>query len=108
MKVEQAQLNYPTFAINITPSGYKTYTRTATNVGEAKETYELKVNQVPEVIIDVNPAKLVFTSVNKKITYQVTFTRNASIPASASYIEGAIVWSSVKHFVTTKISIQLF
>ncbi|KAG9145090.1 hypothetical protein Leryth_008897 [Lithospermum erythrorhizon] len=104
--IEQAQLNYPSFAINLS-SGNKTYTRTVTNVGPAQSTYSLSIYTVPELGIEVNPTSLAFTSINQQITYQITF-KYSNIPVISPHVEGAIEWSDGKgHVVRSPISVQL-
>ncbi|GAA0174252.1 serine protease [Lithospermum erythrorhizon] len=104
--IPEAQLNYPSFSVKL-HSGHKVYTRTVTNVGEANSTYGHVINNVPGVDIELSPTQLVFTKVNQKLTYQITFRRKSSTPAASSYVEGAIIWVSEHHGVRSPISVQL-
>ncbi|KAG9145089.1 hypothetical protein Leryth_008896 [Lithospermum erythrorhizon] len=104
--IPEAQLNYPSFSVKL-HSGHKVYTRTVTNVGEANSTYGHVINNVPGVDIELSPTQLVFTKVNQKLTYQITFRRKSSTPAASSYVEGAIIWVSEHHDVRSPMSVQL-
>ncbi|CAN7005248.1 unnamed protein product [Brassica oleracea var. botrytis] len=100
-----ADLNYPSFAVNVDGSGVFKYTRTVTSVGGAGS-YSVKVNsETTEVKISVEPAVLNFKEINEKKSYTVTFTVNSS-KASRSNSFGSIEWSDGKHVVASPVAIS--
>ncbi|KAF3567683.1 hypothetical protein DY000_02011728 [Brassica cretica] len=100
-----ADLNYPSFAVNVKGSGTYKYTRTVTNVGGAGS-YSVKVtSETTTVKISVEPAVLNFKEVNEKKLYSVTFTVISSkAPRSNSF--GSIEWSDGKHVVASPVAIR--
>ncbi|CAI9114985.1 OLC1v1015816C1 [Oldenlandia corymbosa var. corymbosa] len=58
--IPEAQLNYPSFAIQFGAKTQK-YTRTVTNVGEPKSVYTVKVVPPPGVKVAIKPEKLIFS-----------------------------------------------
>ncbi|XP_073131057.1 subtilisin-like protease [Henckelia pumila] len=105
--IPQAQLNYPSFAVEL-DGATKTYTRTVTNVGEANSTYSIEIQLVPGIEIKVAPDTLVFTEVNQKMTYQISFSKLSTLPANTTtYVQGAVSWCSEKRFVRSPISVKL-
>ncbi|XP_027088443.2 subtilisin-like protease [Coffea arabica] len=99
--IPEAQLNYPSFSI-IFGSPVQRYTRTVTNVGEAKSTYNVKVVAPKGVKVTVVPHTLNFSKVNQKLTYEVIFTR---LEAAAEGIvsQGSLSWNSAKYSVRSPI-----
>ncbi|XP_006363699.1 subtilisin-like protease SBT1.2 [Solanum tuberosum] len=104
--IPEAQLNYPSFSIRL-GSTPQTYTRTVTNVGDAKSSYKVEIASPKGVVMKVKPSKLNFSMLNQKLTYQVTFskTTNSSNPG---VIEGFLKWTSNRHSVRSPIAIVLF
>ncbi|KAL6979662.1 hypothetical protein U1Q18_021318 [Sarracenia purpurea var. burkii] len=104
--IPEAQLNYPSFSIAL-GSADQTYTRTVTNVGRANSTYESAVAAPPGVNVTLNPAALRFSEKKKEMTYQVTFSRLATIP-NASFVQGILSWTSTdhRHTVSSPISVK--
>ncbi|CAF2037579.1 subtilisin-like protease SBT1.7 [Brassica rapa] len=108
-----ADLNYPSFAVNVDKSDTYKYTRTVTNVGGAGS-YSVKViSETTEVKISVEPAVLTFKEVNEKKSYEVTFTVNSSKPPRFSSFRpsgfnsfGSIEWSDGKHVVASPVAIS--
>ncbi|KAH0856691.1 hypothetical protein HID58_084952 [Brassica napus] len=100
-----ADLNYPSFAVNVKGSGTYKYTRTVTNVGGAGS-YSVKVtSETTAVKISVEPPVLNFKEVNEKKSYSVTFTVVSSkAPRSNSF--GSIEWSDGKHVVASPVAIR--
>ncbi|KAH6832058.1 hypothetical protein C2S53_005511 [Perilla frutescens var. hirtella] len=101
--IAEAQLNYPSFSINLGSSS-QTYTRTVTNVGKSNSTYRVQVISPEKVTVNVNPSKLRFSKVGEKRRYSVRFTRSA---AAAKYdsSQGLIKWISAKHLVISPIAV---
>ncbi|CDY18654.1 BnaA09g07410D [Brassica napus] len=100
-----ADLNYPSFAVNVDGSDTYKYTRTVTNVGGAGS-YSVKVtSETTAVKISVEPAILNFKEVNEKKSYSVTFTVDSSKPSGSSSF-GSIEWSDGKHVVASPVAIS--
>ncbi|KAL2543816.1 Subtilisin-like protease SBT1.7 [Forsythia ovata] len=103
--VPEAQLNYPSFSIKLGRTASK-YSRTVTNVGDARSTYNLVLERIPGVDIVVQPTELIFTEVNRQMTYTIFFSRK-EFTVNGSYVEGSIAWVSSKHIVRSPISVKL-
>ncbi|XP_010464171.1 PREDICTED: subtilisin-like protease SBT1.7 [Camelina sativa] len=100
-----ADLNYPSFAVNVEEAGAYKYTRTVTSVGGAG-TYSVKLtSETTAVKISVEPAVLNFKAANEKQSYTVTFTVDSS-KASGSNSFGTIEWSDGKHVVGSPVAIS--
>ncbi|KAG2316937.1 hypothetical protein Bca52824_020059 [Brassica carinata] len=100
-----ADLNYPSFAVNVDGSETYKYTRTVTNVGGAGS-YSVKVtSETTGVKISVEPAVLNFKDVNEKKSYSVTFTVDSSKPSGSNSF-GSIEWSDGKHVVASPVAIS--
>ncbi|CAF1716999.1 subtilisin-like protease SBT1.7 [Brassica napus] len=100
-----ADLNYPSFAVNVDGSDTYKYTRTVTNVGGAGS-YSVKVtSETTAVKISVQPAVLNFKEVNEKKSYSVTFTVDSSKPSGSNSF-GSIEWSDGKHVVASPVAIS--
>ncbi|CAL5429794.1 unnamed protein product [Camellia sinensis] len=107
-KIPEAQLNYPSFSITLGSGDDQAYTRTVTNVGVAKSSYDSVIVAPPGVKVTLNTTRLEFSKVNQKITYQVTFSRVAT-NGEASFIHGFLTWKSSNNiqFVRSPISVKL-
>ncbi|OIS99529.1 PREDICTED: subtilisin-like protease SBT1.7 [Nicotiana attenuata] len=102
----EGQLNYPSFSIQVRISSTaQTYSRTVMNVGQATSTYSVEVDSPPGVDVKVEPTTLVFSEVNQKLSYQVTFTPLATRP-STGYYQGSLKWISDKHIVRSPIAVR--
>ncbi|KAG7607635.1 Subtilisin-like protease SBT1.7 [Arabidopsis thaliana] len=100
-----ADLNYPSFAVNVDGAGAYKYTRTVTSVGGAG-TYSVKVtSETTGVKISVEPAVLNFKEANEKKSYTVTFTVDSSKPSGSNSF-GSIEWSDGKHVVGSPVAIS--
>ncbi|NP_001234257.2 subtilisin-like endoprotease precursor [Solanum lycopersicum] len=102
----EAQLNYPSFSIYDLGSTPQTYTRTVTNVGDAKSSYKVEVASPEGVAIEVEPSELNFSELNQKLTYQVTFSKTAN-SSNTEVIEGFLKWTSNRHSVRSPIALLL-
>ncbi|KAF5183817.1 Subtilisin-like protease SBT1.2 [Thalictrum thalictroides] len=103
--ISEGDLNYPSFSVTLGPA--QTYKRTLTNVGVALSAYIVEVVAPEGVKVDVVPETLIFTEVNQKLTYSVTFTpvtdgRSLKTPFAQGYLK----WLSRKHFVRSPISVM--
>ncbi|KAJ4870160.1 Subtilisin-like protease SBT1.7 [Raphanus sativus] len=100
-----ADLNYPSFAVNVDGSGVYKYARTVTSVGGAGS-YSVKVtSETTAVKISVEPAVLNFKEINEKKSYTVTFTVNSSKQSGPNSF-GSIEWSDGKHVVASPVAIS--
>ncbi|KAL3647602.1 hypothetical protein CASFOL_008570 [Castilleja foliolosa] len=106
----KAELNYPSLAVEL-GNGTQTYSRTVTNVGGAKSTYNVVIESVDGVEMIVEPMVLVFGEVNEKKTYKVGFKRQDDgfmMGANVSdYVQGAIAWVSADHRVRIPVSVHM-
>ncbi|XP_027108689.1 subtilisin-like protease SBT1.7 [Coffea eugenioides] len=100
--IPEAQLNYPSFSIQF-GSPIQRYTRTVTNVGEAKSVYTVKVVPPEGVEVIVKPKTLRFSEVKQKVTYEVVFSQ---LPTAANNTasQGSITWTSAKVSVRSPIA----
>ncbi|KAL3645619.1 hypothetical protein CASFOL_010799 [Castilleja foliolosa] len=103
--VPEAQLNYPSFAVRLGHNSQE-YSRTVTNVGDAKSTYYVRIGSVPGVNVTVKPTVLNFCKKNQKKTYKICFSRQEFI-TYGSYVQGSIAWVSAKHIVRIPVSVHL-
>ncbi|GFP81808.1 subtilisin-like protease sdd1 [Phtheirospermum japonicum] len=101
-KIPQGQLNYPTFSVSLGSS--QTFKRTVTNVGEPSSHYCAKIVAPKGVEITVKPRHLLFSSVNQKATYYVTFSRSSNM--TNTYSQGDLRWVFKSHTVRSVISIK--
>ncbi|KAL7594784.1 hypothetical protein Lser_V15G30473 [Lactuca serriola] len=107
--IPEAELNYPSFAITLASGQKKTYTRTVTNVGEANSNYVLSAQNISVpygVTLAISYPRLVFTAVNQKLTYEVTFMWDSKVKIDVPYGQGVMAWSSGKYLVRTPFSIK--
>lgn len=104
-RIPEAQLNYPSFSITLGEIS-QTYTRTVTNVGEAKSSYSVEIASPPRVSVIVMPSTLEFSQLDQKLKYQVTFTKRDNSPNSG-IAQGFLKWSSKKYSVRSPIAVVL-
>ncbi|KVH91922.1 subtilisin-like protease SBT1.7 [Cynara cardunculus var. scolymus] len=105
----EGQLNYPSYVITLASGQNKTYTRTVTNVGEAKSTYTISVTNVhlpPGIILEIRSPALKFTAVNQKVAYDLTFIRDSKAQMNVPYAEGSMAWAYGKYVVRTPFSFK--
>ncbi|GLT40430.1 hypothetical protein SLA2020_145670 [Shorea laevis] len=102
--IPEGELNYPSFSVILGPS--QIFTRTVTNVGEAKSAYVAKVVPSEGLDVRVNPTKLYFSEVNQKATYSVTLTRAASGYQTGELAQGHIIWVYAKYSVKSPIAVR--
>ncbi|KAL3625296.1 hypothetical protein CASFOL_030750 [Castilleja foliolosa] len=95
------QLNYPSFSILFGKSKVVRHSRVLTNVGEAGSVYAVSVEGPANVMVSVEPKKLVFGGVGDKKKYTVTFV--SKIGARNAF--GSIVWKNgLLHEVRSPVS----
>ncbi|KAH7691573.1 Tripeptidyl-peptidase II protein [Dioscorea alata] len=100
------RLNYPSIGIRMrSRSSRTTIMRTVTNVGDAREIYNVTWIEPPFVKIYFSQYKLSFTRLEEQITYNITFTMNGSHPGFGVIGQGQLSWVSNKHTVTSPIYI---
>ncbi|PHU08551.1 hypothetical protein BC332_20411 [Capsicum chinense] len=103
--IPETQLNYPSFSITLGANS-QMYTRTVTNVGEAKSTYSVEMVSPPGVSVIVNSSTLKFSKLNQKLTYRVTFSRKAS-SSTSGVVQGFLKWTSNRYSVRSPIAVVL-
>ncbi|KAJ8555687.1 hypothetical protein K7X08_013183 [Anisodus acutangulus] len=103
--IPEEQLNYPSFSIRL-GSTPQTYTRTVTNVGDAKSSYKLEIVSPKGVVVKVKPSELNFSMLNQKLTYQVTFSKTTN-SSNDDVVQGFLKWTSNKHSVRSPIAVVL-
>ncbi|XP_073153795.1 subtilisin-like protease isoform X2 [Henckelia pumila] len=103
----EAELNYPSLSVELSDSQISLYSRTVTNVGDANSVYDVKIEDIPNVGVAVEPKSLTFTKVGEKKTYHISFARFSCDKTDHSYVEGSITWVSPKHSVRIPISVKL-
>ncbi|CAH9077530.1 unnamed protein product [Cuscuta epithymum] len=106
-RIPEAQLNYPSFAIQLGKTKSITYSRTVTNVGEANSEYTAKITAIPGVDVLVKPQTLVFREVNQKLSYNITFSLTSKGFNNEKQVQGAISWISKKNIVRSPIGVSL-
>ncbi|CAH9117225.1 unnamed protein product [Cuscuta europaea] len=106
-RIPEAQLNYPSFAIQLGKTKSLTYSRTVTNVGEANSEYTAKITAIRGVDVLVKPQTLVFREVNQKLSYNITFSQTSKGFNNENQVQGAISWISKKNIVRSPIVVSL-
>ncbi|RZC85411.1 hypothetical protein C5167_041596 [Papaver somniferum] len=106
---DPGDLNYPSF-ISIFKSNSDTikYKRTLKNVGVLGKPYQVRINAPASVKVSVTPNKLVFSSVRRSLSYEITFSsmipEGTASPQADSRIEsGSIEWYDGTHVVRSPI-----
>lgn len=97
-----SDLNYPSVAISDL-TARRTIVRTVTNVGRAKRTYNLTVEEPFGVRVDVDTWQLVFRHKYEKKTFKLTFSPRH---ATNGYSFGSFTWSDGEHHVRSPLAIQ--
>ncbi|XP_059287849.1 subtilisin-like protease [Lycium ferocissimum] len=103
--IPDTQLNYPSFSVTLGANS-QTYTRTVTNVGEAKSSYIVEIVSPPGVSVTVKPTTLKFSELNQKLTYQVTFCKTTN-SSNSDVAQGFLKWTSNMHSVRSPIAVVL-
>ncbi|KAJ3695364.1 hypothetical protein LUZ60_000741 [Juncus effusus] len=103
--IPEEQLNYPSISIPLKANRKIIIKRTVTNVGEAKAKYRVSVNVPKGLAVKVKPAKLRFTSLGQKKSFQLIVKWTGS-PLKIMY--GDLKWVSNKHVVRSPISLVKF
>ncbi|GER28239.1 subtilase family protein [Striga asiatica] len=102
-------LNYPSFAATIPPSGNcKTtvvFRRTLTNVGENGTTYRVSIySPRPSAKISVTPKTLVFGQKNEAKSYKLTVVATQMSPGTNAF--GRIEWSNGNNVVGSPVAVS--
>ncbi|XP_072959155.1 subtilisin-like protease [Typha angustifolia] len=98
-----AELNYPSFMIELESNSVVTVNRTVTNVGEEGSKYTAKVDVPKGASVTVSPKTLKFSKVKEKKSYQVTVRWGSN--GETSLVEGSLKWVSDKYVVRSPIVI---
>lgn len=97
-------LNYPSFSVVFTSNPQTiTYKRTVKNVGSKKNIVYTARGDItgPDVNVNVNPQRLVFSDTIDVLSYEVTFTNAAASGASFGYL----IWEDGEHVVRSPIAV---
>ncbi|XP_039131777.1 subtilisin-like protease [Dioscorea cayenensis subsp. rotundata] len=100
-------LNYPSVSIYLDPATNKSVTRVLTNVGNADEVYNIKVEEPKGVSVVVSPPQLKFTSVGQKKNITIQFESKGMPLTKDNKLEGQLILESPKHFVRSPISVTI-
>lgn len=103
-RIPEGDLNYPSFSVAL--GELQTFKRTVTNVGEANSVYTAIVEAPVGVSMKVTPRKLVFSRLNQKVTFSVTFSRISSVQIVGEFGQGYLKWVSEKHVVGSPIVVK--
>lgn len=104
---EEVDLNYPSFMCYLKAGSSQTFKRTLTNVSEP-DSYTIQLNgEAPNgVEINVEPKKLVFSSVGEKISYTVRFSLG-KIDETVKDVVGSMKWVSNSNKYTVRTPFQI-
>ncbi|PWA53781.1 Peptidase S8/S53 domain-containing protein [Artemisia annua] len=107
--ITEAQLNYPSFVVELERGESKTYSRTVTNVGKKDLEYEIGDISLPKGVtihLNFDSQQLSFTALDQKASYKVTFARSKG-HVDAAYGGGHMTWVSLsgKYSVRTPFAI---
>ncbi|XBI59302.1 hypothetical protein VPH35_040398 [Triticum aestivum] len=110
MAIPDYQLNYPSVSVSFPPTWSTgppmSVGRTVTNVGEVPAVYYPEVDMPADspVTVTVFPDKLLFTEANQVQKFDIDVEAKNS---SATAVQGAIRWVSVKHTVVSSGALAL-
>lgn len=97
--------NYPSIAVPDIKDSI-TISRVVKNVGEPG-TYNVKVQEIPGVSIEVLPKSLTFGKQGEKKKFDVVFKRNGSVKVGSGFAYGSLTWSDGSHNVRSPIAVKL-
>ncbi|RZC86700.1 hypothetical protein C5167_030052 [Papaver somniferum] len=103
-------LNYPSFSVVFKPpNSVVKHKRVVTNVGKTGDaTYRVKIKSPLSAEISVSPNTLTFTTSNKSLSYEITFTSltNPEKNSNSTKTEfGSIEWTDSVHVVRSPIAL---
>lgn len=103
--VPGVELNYPSFVVLLSDRERVKATRTVTNVGEPRSTYNVQVKAPRGTSVTVHPKKLAFSHAKETASYTVTFAGTGS--AGGGNSEGYLRWISTdkKYVVNSPIMV---
>ncbi|PKA45979.1 Subtilisin-like protease SDD1 [Apostasia shenzhenica] len=104
-----AELNYPSFSVEMRASFTRKVSRTATNVGQSSATYSVEVVAPAGIEVVVSPTELTFSEADQKLSYTVEFISSGGSKSANKYEEGCLRWVSSDKVirVTSPISITM-
>ncbi|ONK67029.1 uncharacterized protein A4U43_C06F14800 [Asparagus officinalis] len=103
-KTSPSQLNYPSIAVSLSSnSRTQIVQRTATNVGDAHEVYQARVQEPPGVSMYLSTYQLSFSRVQQVKDFHVTLVMRRS-PGKGLVSRGKLEWVSNKHVVTSPVA----
>ncbi|ONK66549.1 uncharacterized protein A4U43_C06F9350 [Asparagus officinalis] len=105
-KTSPPQLNYPSIAVSLSSnSRTQTMQRTMTNVGDANEVYQARVQEPPGVSMYLSTYQLSFSRVQQDKDFNVTLVMRRS-PGKGLVSRGKLEWVSNKHVVTSPVAVR--
>ncbi|GEK79495.1 S8 family serine peptidase [Agrococcus baldri] len=99
--IDPSDLNIPSIGIG-TLSGEQTVTRTLTALEVG--TYEVSVEGVTGVDVEVSPQVLEFTEVGQELSYEVTFTTASAAPNE--WTTGFLTWANDANAVRSPVAVR--
>lgn len=99
-----SHFNYPSLAVAELEGGL-TVGRTVTNVGPAKSSYTVTINQPAGYTVEIAPTALSFNAVGEKQTFDITVKAGSGAVKNV-YGFGSYVWSDGTHQVTSPIALS--
>ncbi|PWA62641.1 peptidase S8, subtilisin-related protein [Artemisia annua] len=100
--IPEAQLNYPSFVVELKKCERKEYSRTLTNVGFENSTYtigDISVPQGVDIKVSSHSQQLSFTALHQKLALRVIFSRDCKDRVNVPYYYNFIVLKSGKYTV---------
>ncbi|XP_042005610.1 subtilisin-like protease SBT5.6 [Salvia splendens] len=99
-----SHFNYPSLAIDDLEDGRMRVARVVTNVGPARSTYTVTINQPPGYTVKIAPAVLRFSAVGERQMFNITVTAGGGAVENV-YAFGSFVWSDGIHRVRSPIAV---
>ncbi|PWA62642.1 Peptidase S8/S53 domain-containing protein [Artemisia annua] len=100
--IPEAQLNYPSFVVELKRCERKEYSRTLTNVGFENSTYtigDISLPQGVDIKVSSHSQQLSFTALHQKLALRVIFSRDCKDRVNVPYYYNFIVLKSGKYTV---------
>ncbi|XP_059068931.1 subtilisin-like protease SBT4.14 [Cryptomeria japonica] len=99
------ELNYPSIMVVTTPgkSIYAKFSRIVTNVGPPQSTYKVIINTPSGIKVTVSPDTLAFSTLNQKLTYNITI--EGGVIPSNSLVSGSLIWVYGNYSVRSPIGV---
>ncbi|XP_047945003.1 subtilisin-like protease SBT5.6 [Salvia hispanica] len=99
-----SHFNYPSLAIDDLEDGRMKVARVVTNVGPARSTYTVAINEPPGYTVEISPTVLRFSEVGEKQRFNITVTAGGGAVEKV-YGFGSFAWSDGIHQVRSPIAV---